>query len=105
MEDAAKLQDLIRFYAILGRLEQGVGGARRLSSSDGRMDWPTRGVHSFFEPGDSPPLRARQVPVEQHDGATSPIEPSGPDLLPIPGLLRQTVASHGCSVRGRPGGR
>ena len=52
MEDAAKLQDLIRFYAILGRLEQGVGGARRLSSSDGRMDWPTRGVYFFFEPGE-----------------------------------------------------
>ena len=30
---------------------------------------------------------------------------SGPDLLPVPGLLRQTVASHGCSARGRPGGR
>ena len=25
--------------------------------------------------------------------------------LPVPGLLRQTVASHGCSARGRPGGR
>ena len=48
MEDAAKLRDLTRFYAILDRLEQGVGGARRLSSSDGRMDWPTRGVYFFF---------------------------------------------------------
>ena len=38
MEDAAKLRDLTRFYTILDRLEQGVGGARRLSSSDGRMD-------------------------------------------------------------------
>ena len=52
MEDAAKLRDLTRFYVILDRLEQGVGGARRLSSSDGRMDWPTRGVYFFFEPGE-----------------------------------------------------
>ena len=52
MEDAAKLRDLTRFHAILDRLEQGVGGARRLSSSDGRMDWPTRGVYFFFEPGE-----------------------------------------------------
>ena len=33
------------------------------------------------------------------------IDFSGPDLLPAPRLLRQTVASHGCSARGRPGGR
>ena len=52
MEDAAKARDLTRFYAILDRLEQGVGRARRLSSSDGRMDWPTRGVYFFFEPGE-----------------------------------------------------
>ena len=24
------------------------------SCGDGRMDWPIRGVYSFFEPGDSP---------------------------------------------------
>ncbi|MDD9982828.1 MAG: hypothetical protein OXU81_15965 [Gammaproteobacteria bacterium] len=50
--DAVRLRDLARIYAILDRPEQGVGGARRLSSTDGRMDWPTRGVYFFFEPGE-----------------------------------------------------
>jgi len=58
---AAKLRDLTRSYAILDRLEQGVGGARRLSSCDGRMDWPTRGVCFFFEPG--------EVRTDSGDGA------------------------------------
>ena len=52
MNDRAKLRDLTHFYATLDRPEQGVGGVRRLSSSDGRMDWPTRGACFFFEPGE-----------------------------------------------------
>jgi hypothetical protein len=44
--------DLIRFYALLGRLEASIGGARTLAACSGRMDWPRRGVYFFREPGE-----------------------------------------------------
>jgi hypothetical protein len=46
-------EHLIRFYWILDRLEEKIGGARRLAECDGRMDWPTRGVYFFREPGET----------------------------------------------------
>ena len=44
--------DLDRFYALLARLEQAIGGTRTLADCHGRMGWPTRGVYFFFEPGE-----------------------------------------------------
>jgi hypothetical protein len=45
---------LVRFYALLDRLERHTGGARRLCDCSGRrMDWPARGVYFFREPGES----------------------------------------------------
>ena len=44
--------DLDRLYALLGELEQGLGGARRLGDCHGRMSWPRRGVYFFFESGE-----------------------------------------------------
>ena len=49
----SKTNDLIRFYTALDHLESGVGGKRRLSCCDGKMDWPERGVYFFFEPNES----------------------------------------------------
>lgn len=49
---ASRVDDLLRFYQALGRLEKAVGGKRRLSTSDGRMYWPARGVYFFFETGE-----------------------------------------------------
>ena len=43
------LRDVQRFYETLDRLETSVGGRRTLSESDGRMDWPGRGLYFFFE--------------------------------------------------------
>jgi len=45
--------DLVRFYGILDRLQDGIGGARCLSGCSGRMDWPQRGVYFFREAGES----------------------------------------------------
>lgn len=45
--------DLERFYRALDRLARHLGGARTLAQCSGRMDWPTRGVYFFFEPGES----------------------------------------------------
>lgn len=47
-----RLDDLGRFYSLLDRLEQKVGGKRVLANCNGRMDWPQRGVYFFFEPGE-----------------------------------------------------
>ena len=44
--------DLDRFYALLVRREQAIGGTRTLADCHGRMAWPTRGVYFFFEPGE-----------------------------------------------------
>jgi len=40
--------DIDRFYEILDRLEQTVGGKRKLKDCTGYMDWPDRGVYFFF---------------------------------------------------------
>lgn len=40
--------DLDRFYQLLGRLENRVGGIKQLKHCDGYMDWPDRGIYFFF---------------------------------------------------------
>ena len=50
---ARRLEDLKRFYLILDRLSDQVGGVRRLRDCDGRMVWPDRGVYFFFEDGEN----------------------------------------------------
>ena len=42
-----------RFYDLLDRLSNRVGGPRRLSACHGRMDWPQRGVYFFLEMGEA----------------------------------------------------
>ncbi len=48
-----RLQHLVRFYALLDRLERNIGGARCLSGCSGRTDWPHRGVYFFREQGEN----------------------------------------------------
>jgi len=47
-----RLQDLQRFYALLDRLAEAVGGARTLGQCDGKLAWPKRGLYFFFEDGE-----------------------------------------------------
>jgi hypothetical protein len=47
-----RLEDLERFYRILGKLEESLGGKFRLADCHGRMEWPERGVYFFFEEGE-----------------------------------------------------
>ena len=49
---AKRIADTVRFYDLLGQLEDALGGARTLAACDGRLDWPQRGVYFFFEPGE-----------------------------------------------------
>ena len=48
-----RLSDTIRFYTLLDRLTQRIGGPRLLKDSNGRMNWPQRGVYFFYEPGEN----------------------------------------------------
>lgn len=48
-----RVADTVRFYDILAQLEDKVGGRRTLGESNGRMDWPQRGVYFFFEAGET----------------------------------------------------
>lgn len=50
--DPCRVADTGRFYELLGRIEQRVGGRRRLADCDSSMDWPERGVYFFFEEGE-----------------------------------------------------
>ncbi len=50
--DTARRDHLIRFYSILDRLENQIGGARKLAECSGRMRWPNRGVYFFREAGE-----------------------------------------------------
>lgn len=43
-----RVEDLDRLYALLDRLEETVGGKRKLGNCTGYMDWPDRGVYFFF---------------------------------------------------------
>lgn len=47
-----RAHDLARFYELLNRLEDKLGGARRLSECNGKMGWPPRGVYFFREAGE-----------------------------------------------------
>lgn len=47
-----RLQHLIRFYSLLDKLEQDVGGERKLADCSARMKWPRRGVYFFRESGE-----------------------------------------------------
>lgn len=49
---SARLRATRRFYDLLDRLACRTGGPRRLNQCDGRLDWPTRGIYFFFEPGE-----------------------------------------------------
>lgn len=50
---AKRTADTVRFYDLLGQLEDVLGGTRTLAVCDGRMGWPQRGVYFFFEPGET----------------------------------------------------
>ena len=49
---SSRVVDTVRFYELLGRIEERFGGRRILAECDGRMDWPKRGVYFFFEEGE-----------------------------------------------------
>lgn len=41
-----------QFYLLLDNLQDRLGGKRKLAISNGRMDWPNRGLYFFFENGE-----------------------------------------------------
>ncbi len=47
-----RLEDIVRFYTLLDRLKQRVGGSRTLANIVNYRDWPNRGVYLFFEPSE-----------------------------------------------------
>ncbi|HEY3939501.1 MAG TPA: hypothetical protein VGL97_18865 [Bryobacteraceae bacterium] len=47
-----RLADIERFYRLLDRLSQRVGGPRMMASFNNFRDWPRRGVYFFFEPSE-----------------------------------------------------
>ncbi len=52
MNDGTRLEDVKRFYEILGKLERRVGERRILAECSRSSGWPTRGVYFFMENGE-----------------------------------------------------
>lgn len=48
----SRLEDVKRFYGLLARLEERLGGTARLADCTGRLPWPKRGVYFFMEPAE-----------------------------------------------------
>ena len=46
-------KDVVRFYALLDRLGEKVGGKRVLGECSGYLSWPNRGLNFFFEDGET----------------------------------------------------
>lgn len=44
-----RLEDLIKFYVSMNRLENKIGGRRLLADCHGRMPWPERGIYFLME--------------------------------------------------------
>jgi hypothetical protein len=51
--DTQRCEDLVRFYSLLDRLNDKIGGARRLADCSGKMNWPQRGVYFVQEQGEN----------------------------------------------------
>lgn len=54
-------EDLDRFYRLLERLEDVVGGAQYLRDCTGYMNWPDRGVYFFFASDEARPDGGRRL--------------------------------------------
>lgn len=52
MPQPDRIDDTVRFYALLAHIRERTGGYRTLATCDGRMNWPRRGVYFFFEDGE-----------------------------------------------------
>lgn len=62
-----RADDIEQYYDLLNQLELKLGGKRKLSDCDGRMDWPKRGVYIFFDsPGVRQDSRTRVVRIGTH---------------------------------------
>lgn len=48
----SRLADIGRFYALMDALRKRLGGTVTLRECTGRLQWPSRGVYFFFEPGE-----------------------------------------------------
>ena len=48
----SRIDDIVRFYELLDRLETCVGGKRTLAEASSQDGWSARGVYFFFEPGE-----------------------------------------------------
>lgn len=52
MNSAKRMEMIRQLYAFMDLLEGKAGGKRLLSSCNGKMNWPERGVYFFFEPNE-----------------------------------------------------
>lgn len=84
------------FYTSVRALEVGLGGARQLRNSHGRMPWPSHGIYLFLEPGEV-----------REDGHTGRVVRMGTHALTTRSrtTLWQRLAQHRGNVGGaNPGG-
>lgn len=89
-----RLEDLLRFYALLSELDRRIGGARRLGDARGGQGWPTHGVYFLLEPGE----------VRSGTGTGSRVVRVGTHALrPSQSTLWSRIAAHRGSEEGGGG--
>jgi hypothetical protein len=94
-----RLNDIVRFYELLDRLEHLIGGARRLSDCHGRLSWPQRGVYFFME-NDEPRSDSGTGPRVVRIGTHAVTATSGATLWKRLSQHRGTARSGGGNHRG-----
>ena len=117
---ANRLADTRRFYELLGRLQNRVGGPRRLVDCTGRMDWPRRGLYFFCEAGEErsgsgvglrvvriePYALSKQLQENRCVQFTYPrtlaFDPTRMDTVREPQLLHPVTTDRSVAVTGEP---
>lgn len=64
-----RIEDLDYFYSLLNKLNDGLNNGIRLGKTDGKMNWPKKGVYFFFGDGEfrkTSPFESRVVRVGTH---------------------------------------
>lgn len=95
----SRAEHLERFYELLRDLEHRTGGTRLLETANGRMDWPTRGVYFFFEPGETSSFSERRVVrVGTHGLKANSKSTLWGRLAQHQGVIRSGAGSHRGSI-------
>jgi hypothetical protein len=95
----SRISDLQTFYALLGSLEERVGGARTLATCSGRLEWPRlrmcsarpRGCRGAQKDYELTPSDVGHRPLPPWSDHRQPMNPSRRSAAPSAFLARESL--------------